>query len=314
MVNEGVEKIDLVITFVDMSDKEWANGYNDFIKTHDIPIPEINNVEVRSRDYGTLKCLLRSIDLYAPWINNVFLVVQRDSQVPKWINRNNVKVVLHEEFIPKVFLPTYNTFTIQAHIHKIPNLSEKFIFSDDDSILTKSITPEDFFIEDKLVATIVCKNDNKIEGSSSKHSHKFKKGASDVPKRLCGVINEYTYQDDHSMQPNFKKLNEELYNKIDIKKHVSSFREVGNIFRFSYLTYSYFKRRVIVVPSRNAYFDFKNRDIHQLRNWLVNAQFKGQLSINDQDLKDEFDKELYYEMVEETLQQLFPKKSKKYEI
>ena len=308
------DKIDAVILFVDMNDKEWRSGYNDYIKTHNIPNKEINN-EQRFRDYGTLKCLLRSIDLYAPWINNVFLVVQRESQVPKWINRENVKVVLHEEFIPKEYLPTYNTFTIQSHVHKIPNLSEKFIFSDDDSILTKEVFPENFFINDKLVQTVVINDLNYLKGSSSKFSHYFKVSASNVIKNKENIKDEFYYQDDHSMQPMFKSFNEEVYNSIeDIGSYMTAFREKNNIFRYTYLTAAFFHRKNIIVSSMNGAISFINKDINQFRKWLNTAQFKGLLSINDQDLKEEFDKELYYKMVEETLQQLFPNKSEKYEI
>ena len=139
------EKIDAVIMFVDLNDIEWRNRYEEYIKNHEIPIPEINNVEVRSRDYGTLKCLIRSIEKNIPWINNVFLVVQSESQVPEWINRETVKVVLHEEFIPKEFLPTFNCNTIEMFMHKISNISEKFIYFNDDMIINKISAQEDFF-------------------------------------------------------------------------------------------------------------------------------------------------------------------------
>ena len=106
-----------------------------------------------------------------------------------------------------------------------------------------------------------------------------------------------------------KSLNEELYNKIDVKKHVSHFRNKGNSFRISFFTYAYFKRKIIINNVNNAYIDFKNKDISQFRTWINENVNKTQLSINDQDLNDIFDKVLYYKMVEETLYELFPNKS-----
>lgn len=307
------DKIDMAIMFVDMNDKEWFDRYSEYIKTHEIPIPEINNVEVRSRDYGTLRCLLRSVELYAPWINNIFLVVQSESQVPKWINRENVRVVLHEDIIPKEYLPTYNTFTIQTHIHRIPGISEKFIFSDDDSIFCQPVFKEDFFLNDKLIQPIRILPIEKLS-SSSKHSQYFKVNASEVVKEHCGIHDDNYYMDEHGVQAMFKSLNEELYNSLDIKNHVSAFREYNNIFRFSYMTYAWFKRRMIHVTERNKYIDFKGKDINDFRKWLNQAQFHEQISVNDQDLNPIFDKELFYKMVEETLYYLFPNKSKKYEL
>lgn len=311
---DNKDKIDIVVLFVDMNDKEWRNRYEEYVKTHEIPIPEINNVEVRSRDYGTLKCLLRSIDKNLPWVNKVHLCVQSYSQVPKWVNTNTVNIVLHEEFIPEKFLPTYNAFTIQAHVHRIPNLQEKFIYLDDDSIFTQYTIPEKFFINDKIVQPIRKLNINSIMGSSSKFSHYFKKSASDVAKIACNIQNDLYYMDEHGARGMFKSLASKLYDSININKHVSPFRNYGNIFMNTYTTYAWLNRRIINVPGRSAYIDFKNKDINQFRKWLNNNQFKDQLSINDQDLNPEFDKELFYAMVEKTLLQLFPEKSKKYEI
>jgi hypothetical protein len=95
-------------------------------------------------------------------------------------------------------------------------------------------------------------------------------------------------------------LNEELYNKLDISKHVSAFREKNNIFRFTYLTYAWLKRKIIFTASRNGYIDFKNKDINQVRKWLDMSRKNQQISVNDQDFNPIFDKELFYKMVEET--------------
>jgi hypothetical protein len=106
----------------------------------------------------------------------------------------------------------------------------------------------------------------------------------------------------------------DLYSLIEIEKHISSFRDKGNIFMNTFVAYAWLTRKVICVPERVAYIDFKNVDINKYRKWLNINQFKEQLSINDQDLNPIFDKELFYKMVEETLYWLFPEKSKKYEL
>jgi hypothetical protein len=309
------DKIDAVILFVDMNDEEWRKGYNEYIETHEVPIPTINNVEVRSRDYGTLKCLLRSIDKNIKWINKIHLVVQRDSQVPKWVNRDTVNIVLHEDIIPKEYLPVYNAFTISIHVHRIKNLSEKFLIFSDDSIITNEMRKEDFFINNKLVTSIRSTSINFMSGSSSKDSHYFKSNSSNVAKMLCGIKdNEYYYYDFHGVRPMFKSLMEFVYNKLDIKKYVSAFRQRHNIYINVFNIYAFLKRMIILRTPDIGYIDFKNRDINFIRKWVKKHQQKQQLSINDQDLKEEFDKELYYKMVEETLHQLFPNKSEKYEI
>lgn len=315
MKNNIEDKIDFVVTFVDKSDPEYIERYNNFIKENEIPVPEINNLDIRATDYGTLQCLIRSVDLYLPWINNVYLVVQSESQVPKWINKSNVKIVLHEDFIPKEYLPTYNTFTIQTHLHLIPGLSEKFISSDDDSIILKPLTPEYFFIKNKVVQAVIPRDMNKTAGSNSKASHYFKMNSSEISKKLIGLKNDVYYQSDHSMHGMLKSINNEVYNLLDIKTYITSFRNPINIMRNTYFAYAYLTRRMIVVSKyKNYSMEFKNATINDFRMWINNRCICDQVSINDQVIPDNLDKNLYYKMVKETIFQLFPNKSKKYEI
>ena len=307
-------KVDAVILFVDMNDQEWRDRYNEYIKLNNIPLPEINNMEVRSRDYGTLRCLIRSIEKNLDWINNVFLVVQSESQVPEWINRETVKVVLHEEFIPKEYLPLYNSFSLSIHLHLIKGLSEKFLVISDDSIIANKMEKEDFFIGDKLVTSIRSASIDTIEKSSSKNTHYFKLNTSNVARMLCdGKKDNVYYYDFHAIRPMFKSLMNNVYNKLDIKKYVSPFRERYNIYINVFIVYAFLTRKIILRTNNNAYIDFKNKDVGNFRKWINKNAKKKQLSINDQELKEYFDKELFYKMVEETLQHFFPEKSKRYE-
>lgn len=310
------EKIDFVVTFVDKTDEEYIRKYNDFIKSFEIPIPEINNIDIRANDYGTLKCLFRSMDLYMPWINNVFLVVQSESQVPEWVNRDNIKIITHDMFIPKEYLPTYNTFTIQAHLHLIPGLSEKFISSDDDSILLSESLPEHFFIKNKIVQCVNKKNEDDIKGSFSKKSHYFKMESSKIVEKLFNSKSEYYYQSDHSMHGMLKSLNKEMYEKLGNTKHITTFREIGNIMRNSYFVYAYFRRKIIVLPNgKNSSTMFKDKTMNQFRMYFIDNCNRKQMSINDSEIKDDFlDKKKFYDMIGETIYTLFPNKSKKYEI
>ena len=176
------------------------------------------------------------------------------------------------------------------------------------------LSPENFFIENKIVQPIRELNINFIKGSSSKFSHYFKVNASEVSKKLNNIKNDLYYMDDHGSRAMFKSLAAEVYNSIDISKHISAFRNYNNIFFNTFTTYAWLKRRIIRTPERVGYIDFKNKDINQVRKWLNSNQNKEQLSINDQDLNPIFDKELYYKMIEESLKWLFPEKSKKYEL
>ena len=107
-----------------------------------------NITKERFETVDELKYLLRSVELYAPWINHIFLVT--DNQCPKWLNRNNPKITIvdHAEIMPSEILPTYNSFVIEAYIHKIPHLSEHFIYANDDMLFSQPVSPQFFFDKD----------------------------------------------------------------------------------------------------------------------------------------------------------------------
>ena len=49
-----------------------------------------------------------------------------------------------EVFKDKTHLPTFNSFAIEANMHRIRGLSEHYIYMNDDDFFGKPIEPEDF--------------------------------------------------------------------------------------------------------------------------------------------------------------------------
>ena len=52
---------------------------------------------------------------------------------------------MHEDYMPAEFLPTYNSSAMECFLHRIPGLSELFIYSNDDFYVTAACEPSDFF-------------------------------------------------------------------------------------------------------------------------------------------------------------------------
>jgi hypothetical protein len=96
------------------------------------------------RDLGELRFVLRSVDKHAGWAN-VVLVVQSEGHVPSWLDRRSVRVVNHAEFIPQELLPTFHWATIAAHLHRIPSLSERYVYWEDDVLAGADLQPADLF-------------------------------------------------------------------------------------------------------------------------------------------------------------------------
>ncbi|XP_061181061.1 N-acetylglucosamine-1-phosphotransferase subunits alpha/beta-like isoform X2 [Saccostrea echinata] len=102
----------------------------------------------RFEDNDELRYSLRSVEKFAPWIRHVFIVT--NGQIPHWLDLENprVTIVTHEEIFPnKSHLPTFSSPAIEANIHRIPGLSKKFIYMNDDVMFGKEVWPEDFFTQ-----------------------------------------------------------------------------------------------------------------------------------------------------------------------
>ncbi len=144
-------KIDFVVTWVDPSDKEWLKKKRSFEKAQGVgtDITTTDNRDVRYRDYGFFKYFFRCIEKNAPWVHRIFLVT--DGQIPDFMRASHpkLKVIDHRDFIPEEYLPTFNSSPIELNLHRIPGLSEHFVYFNDDMFLTDAAEPEDFFVEGK---------------------------------------------------------------------------------------------------------------------------------------------------------------------
>ena len=135
------DKIDFVVTWVDGSDSAWLDERKKYQDTKDGEAIGAN----RFRDWGLLKYWFRGVEKFAPFVGNVYFVTY--GHVPTWLNIDcpRLKVVRHQDFIPKQYLPTYNSVAIELNLHRIKGLSEEFVYFNDDMFLIKEISEKTFF-------------------------------------------------------------------------------------------------------------------------------------------------------------------------
>ena len=143
--------IDLVFPYVNNASKKWQETYIKFCQENGYQQRLQNFNSERYRDWGLLRYVLRGIDHNMPFINNVFIILQDEDQIPEWMDTTNIKIVYHRDFIPEQYLPTYNSTTIEMFLDEIPGLLEHFIYSNDDIYALRPMTAEDFFSEDGRV-------------------------------------------------------------------------------------------------------------------------------------------------------------------
>lgn len=139
--------IDLVYLWVNGNDPKWIAKRSACVGT--LSKAE-ENCKGRYVDNNELKYSIRSAEKYAPWIRKIFIVT--DNQVPQWLNTSHpkIQIVDHTEILPKECLPCFNSVVIEHHLHRIPGLSEHFLYANDDMYFNKSVCPSTFFAKDLL--------------------------------------------------------------------------------------------------------------------------------------------------------------------
>ncbi len=138
--------IDAVYTWVNANDVGWRRGMESHKSGVATPHSRESVADARFADYDELRYSLRSIATNAPWLNHVWLVT--DSQVPSWLREEHpgLTIVDHREiWVDKTQLPVFNSHAIEANLHRIDGLAEHYIYFNDDVMLGRSMSPEQFF-------------------------------------------------------------------------------------------------------------------------------------------------------------------------
>lgn len=136
-------KVDFVVTWVDGNDPAWLlekakySGLENEVN--------INDSVSRYREWDIFNYWFRAVEQNAPWVNKVYLVTY--GHIPGWLNIHcpKLRIVKHEEIIPKEYLPTFNSHVIEWFLWKIPELSEHFVYFNDDFFILEPLKKSDFF-------------------------------------------------------------------------------------------------------------------------------------------------------------------------
>lgn len=134
--------IDFVIAWVDGNDPDWLKEKAKYEPNID---KSTDNTDARYRDWDNLRYWFRAVEKYAPWVRKIHFLTW--GHIPSWLDTNNPKlhIVNHKDYIPKEYLPTFNSHTIELNMHRIKGLSEQFVYFNDDMFLTKNVSEDDFF-------------------------------------------------------------------------------------------------------------------------------------------------------------------------
>lgn len=131
-------RTDAVITWVDGNDPAWTRERDRYAAQ---PV-----AGKYFRDWGTVKYVLRGIETFMPWIDTVHFVTW--GHTPAWLDRScgKLHVVEHADFFAHPsHLPVFNSNAIEANLHRIPGLADRFVYFNDDMLVLKPAPRERFF-------------------------------------------------------------------------------------------------------------------------------------------------------------------------
>ena len=134
------QQIDFVLAWVDGSDPDWQRR-----KAQIVGDASADDGVFRYREWGLLPYWFRGVEKFAPWVRKIHFIC--DQEPPAWLNTDHPKlhIVRHEDYLPDAYRPAFSSHPIELNMHRIPGLSEQFVYFNDDMYLISARSPEDFF-------------------------------------------------------------------------------------------------------------------------------------------------------------------------
>jgi hypothetical protein len=211
--------IDAVILWVDGNDEKHQLKMLPYLENKEVI--KTKKFENRFTQVNEIKYTVESILKFAPYIRNIFIIT--DNQTPEFLmkNKNDFEkvIIIDHKVIFKgfeEFLPTFNSRTIESFMFRIPNLSEHFIYLNDDFFLINPTKPEDFFIDwQPVLRGKWLKFDSDKFYKKNKKNKVGHKTAQQLSAKIAGSLKYYNFK--HTPHPlrkskfeSFFKNNREL--------------------------------------------------------------------------------------------------------
>lgn len=271
------EKIDIVIPFYNDSDKVWREVLYSFMECEGSNDRQVVGEE-RYRDWENLKYWFRGVEENCKWVNKVFLVVASESQIPEWLDKSNPKlrIVLHKDYVPSELLPTFNIMTIENYFCKIRDLSNNYVYCNDDYFFLNPTTEEMFFINNYPVYKDTESKLTKINTNGEDGTFfQILNNGMDLQLKINGDISRW-YMLEHLPVPHKKDFENEIidkyYEDFINANNKSKFRHKDNFSNHVFLCLyrdmrqykkfdSYSNSCYVTVTKDTNFNDYKDKDM-----------------------------------------------------
>ncbi|MGW6412911.1 stealth family protein [Streptomyces vinaceus] len=304
--------IDAVYTWVDDTDPLWnAHRHNAMVSKGTDLYHHLALSRARFRNRDELKFSLRSLEQHAPWLRYVYLVTC--GQRPAWLNTEHprLRLVDHQEiFTDPHALPTFNSHAIESQLHRIPDLSNQFLYFNDDVFLGRYLSPRTFFSANGLTkffpsAAKVCMS--RTATGLDPVSAAGVNNRELIERAFDRVLTQKMRHTPHSLRKDVLAEIEERFPEAHKRTATATFRSSLDISVASSLHhyYAYLTGRALPGEIRNSYIDMADAIMESRLLKLLGRRNADVFCIND--TTDEiFDAERRHQSVTEFLESYFP--------
>ena len=151
--------IDAVIAWVDGEDPVHKAKRKKYGNWAELDNDEVGG-DIRFTSVGEIKFCIASLLRFAPFLRKIFVVT--DSQNPnvsEFVSQHfpdtktEIVIVDHKDIYAgyESVLPVFNSLSIETMLWRIPDLSEHYIYLNDDFLIVSPVTEDDFFQDGKAI-------------------------------------------------------------------------------------------------------------------------------------------------------------------
>jgi len=135
--------VDIVFTYVDGYDPEFIKMKNKYLNIQN----KKYNPDIRIKGLNEIIYSVKSVIKFIPWIRKIFIVT--NNQVPPidkhLISFGRVIIIDQNTIVDPKYLPTFNSDVIESYLHNIPDLSEIFLYNNDDMMHLSKVDRKDIY-------------------------------------------------------------------------------------------------------------------------------------------------------------------------
>lgn len=252
--------VDLIITYINNKDQVWRDTFVNFCRNNNCRQYISKMANERYSGVNWLPYYLKLVKKNMPFIRKVFLVVSNKEQVNDIELSDNIEIVLHKDFIPYQYLPTFNSTTIELFLPFIKGLSEKFIYSNDDMLPTQMLQECNFFEEDKIKIKWILEQFDPYTTQFKYQCNNNQVLIRTMPQKQFKqqVVQGSFLRPVHSMTPMIKSHCIECYKQLEkpISRTLTRFRNDKNLNQYLYPIYEWAKYGTLDSDIKFLYTEF----------------------------------------------------------